>query len=90
MVILLDKNKKPLGWCHPSHVRRMQKQNRCVFYRYFPQVVIVKDRDVRNMDLKHDYRVKIDPGAKYTGITVVDGDKVVLFVQMEKFFFVDF
>ena len=88
MVIALDKNKKPLGWCKPERASGLIKAGRAVVYRYFPFTIILKDKDVRKVKVKHDYRIKIDPGATETGITVVefapDGTgTVILFTQIE-------
>ena len=54
-------------------------------YRYYPFTIIVKDRDVRNMENLPSYRIKIDPGSKTTGIAVVEEntDKTILFAQLE-------
>lgn len=88
MVITLDKNKKPLGWCSPKRANGLIKTGRAVVYRYFPFTIILKDKDVRKEEVHHSYRVKIDPGSKTTGVTVVefapDGTAtVILYAQIE-------
>ena len=83
MVFTLDKRKRPLGWCTPKRARNLLKQKRAVVYRQYPYVIILKDKDSRLEEINHSYRIKIDPGAKHTGITVLDGDCVVLFLQIE-------
>ena len=87
MVITLDKNKRPLGWCKPERASGLLKKGRAVVYKYFPFVIILKDVDARSTEVKHSYRIKIDPGSKTTGISVVefasDGKAtVILFAQI--------
>ena len=83
MVITLDKHKKPLGHCTEKRARKLLKKRRACVYRYYPFTIIMMDLDVRNIRPKHSYRIKIDPGAKHTGITVVEDDRVILFMQVE-------
>ena len=88
MVITLDKNKKPLGWCKPERASGLLKKRRAVVYRYFPFTIILKDVDIRKVEVTHNYQIKIDPGSKTTGISVVefapDGSAtVILFVQIK-------
>lgn len=85
MVIVLDKYKKPLGVCSEHRARQLMEQRRACVYRYFPFAIILKDKDVREMDDLPSFRIKIDPGSKYTGLAVVrDSDNaVVLFMQIE-------
>ena len=88
MVITLDKNKKPLGWCKPERASGLLKAGRAVIYRYFPFTIILKNVDARKVEVKHSYRIKIDPGSKETGVSVVefapDGSAtVILFVQIK-------
>lgn len=54
-------------------------------YRYFPFAIVLKDKDARGMDDLPSFRVKIDPGSKYTGLAVVRerDNAVVLFMQIE-------
>lgn len=88
MVITLDKNKKPLGWCSPKRASGLIRAGRAIVHKRFPFTIILKDKDVRKTEVRHNYRIKIDPGSKTTGITVVefaeDGTAtVILYVQVE-------
>ena len=83
MWIVLDKHKKPLGHCTEKSARKLFSKKRACIYRYYPQVLILMDKDVRDVRPEHRYRIKIDPGAKTTGITVVEDDRVILFLQVE-------
>lgn len=83
MVITLDKNKRPLGYCTPKRARQLIGKGRVCVYRYYPFTVILKDADSRTACPQHDYNIKIDPGASYTGIAVTDRDRVVLYLKLE-------
>lgn len=85
MVITLDKRKKPLGVCTERRARILITKGRACVYRYFPFTIIIKDRDTRTEEPSGTYRVKIDPGAKHTGIAVVRNEDraVVLYEQIE-------
>ena len=85
MVILLDKHKKPAGFTTEAHLRRLTEKHRAVIYRKYPCVAILKDADVRNFSDIRSFRIKIDPGAKYTGISVVcnETNEVMLFMRLE-------
>ncbi|MCR5608509.1 MAG: RRXRR domain-containing protein, partial [Lachnospiraceae bacterium] len=72
MVIALDKRKRPLGFITERRARILMEKRRAVNYRVYPSVVIIKDVDSRTIDTLPTYRIKIDPGSKYTGIAVVD------------------
>ena len=85
MVITLDKRKKPLGVCTERRARVLITKGRACVYRYFPFTIIIKDRDVRKEEPSGTYRVKIDPGAKHTGIAVIrnEDSAVVFYEQIE-------
>ena len=67
MVITLDKHKKPLGHCTERRARKLIEAGRACVYRYYPFTIIVKDKDIRNMQDLPEYRIKVDPGSKDTG-----------------------
>ena len=83
MWIVLDRHKKPLGHCSEKSARKLFKEKRACIFRYYPQVLILMDADVKAIRPVHSYRIKIDPGAMHTGITVVEEDRVILFMQVE-------
>ena len=69
-VFVLDKNRKPLDTCHPARARELLGKGRAAVFRWFPFTIIVKDRTLEE-SVVHEHRVKVDPGAKATGIAVV-------------------
>lgn len=85
MVILLDKHKKPAGFTTEAHLRRLMEKHQAVIYRKYPCVAILTKRDARDFKDIRSFRIKIDPGAKYTGISVVCNEtgEVMLFMQIE-------
>lgn len=85
MVIALDKNKRPIGVMTERRARILMERWEACLYRRYPAVVILKHKDVRQMEGLPRYRIKIDPGSKYTGIAVVneDTDEVVFYMQIE-------
>ena len=74
MVFVLSTDKKPLDPCSPARARILLKQGKAAVYKQFPFTVILKSRwsFVCETD---DYRVKIDPGSKVTGIAIVNESK---------------
>lgn len=84
MVILLDKHKKPAGFTTEKHLRKLCEARRAVICRVYPTVAVIKDLDVRRLDGLQSYRIKIDPGAKHTGIAIVCNEtgEVCLFLQI--------
>ena len=83
MVFTLDKRKRPLGHCTPKRARQLIESGRACVYRYYPFTIIVKDRDVRAMDIRHNYRIKIDPGSIHTGIAVTEDDRVIAYFELQ-------
>ncbi len=85
MVIILDKNKRSLGFTTERRARILMEKQRACLYRVFPAVVIVKDVDARELKNLPTYRIKIDPGSKYTGIAIICNEinEVVFYMQIE-------
>jgi len=69
-VFVLDRNRKPLDTCHPARARELLGKGRAAVFRCFPFTIILKDRTLEE-SVVHEHRVKVDPGAKETGIAVV-------------------
>ena len=83
MVFTLDKRERPLGHCTPKRARQLIEKGRACVYRYYPFTIIIKDVDARKMEVHHDYRIKIDPGAGYTGVSVVEDDRVIAYFELQ-------
>ncbi len=75
-VFVLDKNKQPLNPTHPARARRLLKSSRAAVFRRYPFTIILHDREAHESTTT-DYRLKIDPGAKTTGLAILQNEKVV-------------
>lgn len=74
-VFVLDKSKKPLNPTHPARARKLLKTGKAVVFKRYPFTIILKEEIVEPNNLH--LRIKIDPGAKTTGIAILR-DEVVL------------
>ncbi|NEO93816.1 MAG: HNH endonuclease [Moorea sp. SIO3G5] len=75
-VFVLDKNRKPLDPCKPARARILLKQGKARVLKRYPFTIIMQDLEVRNC-VTHEHQLKIDPGAKTTGLAIVQDNKVV-------------
>jgi hypothetical protein len=69
MVFVLDRHKKPLMPCTPKRARLLLSRGRAVVHRVQPFVIRLRDRCVQE-STREPVALKIDPGAKMTGITL--------------------
>lgn len=83
MVIVLDKNKRPLGFTSEKRAKELLKQEKAVVDRIFPFTIRHKEKDARYCK-KHEFRIKIDPGSKETGIAITDLNNNVYFKAVIK------
>jgi hypothetical protein len=67
-VLVVDKNKKSLMPCHPARARELLCKGRARVLRKHPFTIIIIDREGGYTQETH---IKVDPGAKTTGIAVV-------------------
>jgi 5-methylcytosine-specific restriction endonuclease McrA len=77
-VFVLDTNKHPLDPLHPARARLLLDSRQAAVFKRYPFTIILKtakgDTRVAN------YRVKIDPGSKTTGLAIVnDAEGAVVF-----------
>jgi 5-methylcytosine-specific restriction endonuclease McrA len=68
-VFVLDTNKRPLNPVYSGQARRLLNQGFAAIFRRYPFTIILK-KDVNNY--VNPLRVKIDPGAKTTGLALVN------------------
>jgi hypothetical protein len=69
-VFVLDTNKQPLKPIHSGRARMLLSQGKAAVFRRYPFTVILK-KEVVNPKVE-SLRVKIDPGAKTTGLALVN------------------
>ncbi|MFB2918271.1 RNA-guided endonuclease IscB [Aerosakkonema sp. BLCC-F2] len=66
----MNANKQPLNPIHPGRARMLLSQGKAAVFRRYPFTIIRKE-EVLNPDVE-PLRIKIDPGAKTTGLAVVN------------------
>ena len=76
-VFVLDRCGDPLMPCHPARARRLLKKGRAVVVRLHPFTIRLRDRVGGEAQ---EVGLKIDPGAKTTGLALVREDGEVLFL----------
>ena len=69
-VFVLDTNKQPLNPIHPGRARMLLSQGKAAVFRRYPFTLILK-QEVLNPSVE-PLRIKIDPGAKTSGIALVN------------------
>ncbi|SEP90217.1 RRXRR protein [Ectothiorhodospira magna] len=72
-VLVLDKRKKPLMPCSEKRARLLLERGQAVVHRMHPFTIRLKDRTVEESVLQ-PIQIKIDPGSKTTGVTVIRED----------------
>ena len=69
-VFVLSSDHQPLDPCHPARARQLLTQRKAAVFRRYPFTIRLTNRTAAE-SVTHPHRVKIDPGSKTTGITVV-------------------
>lgn len=69
-VFVIDAEQRPLDPVHPGRARLLLKEGKAAVWRRYPFVIILK-RQVQT-PMPQPLRLKIDPGAKTTGLALVD------------------
>ena len=76
---VLDTEKRPLDPVHPAKARQLLRNEKAAIFRRFPFTIILKES--RPDSTVSPLRLKIDPGARTTGIALVnDSTGEVVFV----------
>ncbi|BAZ68811.1 MAG: HNH endonuclease [Pelatocladus maniniholoensis HA4357-MV3] len=69
-VFVIDSEKRPLDPIHSAQARQLLRNKKAVFFRRFPFTLILKES--RSDAPVQRLRLKIDPGAKHTGLALVN------------------
>jgi 5-methylcytosine-specific restriction endonuclease McrA len=69
-VFVIDSEKRPLNPIHSAQARQLLRNKKAAVYRHFPFTLILKE--ARPEAPVQPLRLKIDPGAKFTGIVLVN------------------
>lgn len=80
-VFLVDIKKQPLNPIHPARGRDLLKKQKAAAHRLFPFTLILK-KAVECPVLK-PLTLKLDPGARYTGIALLDGENVIWLAELQ-------
>lgn len=83
-VFVLSSDRKPLDPCHPARARQLLKRGGAAVLRRYPFTIILKDRTAAE-SVTHRYRLKIDPGSRFTGLVIIceDTGRVVWAAEIE-------
>ncbi len=68
-VFMLDTTKRPLNPVHPGSARKLLSSGQAAVFRRYPFTLILKRAVTSEV---HPLRLKIDPGAKTTGLAIVN------------------
>ncbi len=69
-ILVIDQDKRPLNPIHPARARQLLSQKKAAIFRRFPFTLILKESHPDST--VSELRLKIDPGAKQTGIALVN------------------
>jgi hypothetical protein len=69
-VLVIDTNKKPQNPINPAQARQLLRNGKAAVFRRFPFTIILKES--RPDAPIEPLRIKLDPGAKTTGIAIVN------------------
>ena len=69
-ILVIDQEKRPLNPIHPARARQLLSHKKAAIFRRFPFTLILKESHPDSTVSK--LRLKIDPGAKNTGIALVN------------------
>jgi len=81
-VLVINTNKKPLNPTHPARARKLLKQGKSAIYRKFPFTIILKEEVENSKSKKPEYRLKIDPGSRTTGLAILKNESVIWVAEL--------
>lgn len=84
MVFVLNKNKKPLSPCSNATARKLLKLGKAVIHKKYPFTIRLKELKKINDEKteKQEYRIKIDYGSRYTGLSILSNNKVLFLAEL--------
>lgn len=81
-VFVMSSDLLPLCPCHPARARKLLSTGRAAVYRRFPFTIVLKERSAADSTVQ-EHTVKIDPGARKTGVAVLQGSRVVWAAEID-------
>lgn len=83
MVFVLSKNKKQKDMCSNAKARVLLRKGFAVVHKIYPFTIRLK-KDLNNLSIHKEYKIKVDPGSKSTGLSIIDNkDNVVFLATLE-------
>ncbi len=79
-VFVLDTNRKPCNPTHPAVARKLLTQGKAAVFRRYPLTIILKEE---SKNKPKELRIKIDPGAKTTGLALLSDTNMVWCAELE-------
>ncbi|MBP5974372.1 HNH endonuclease [Brasilonema sp. CT11] len=80
-VFVIDTNKQPLNPISPARARELLTKQKAAIFRMYPFTVILKH--AVPAPAPRPLTIKLDPGSKFTGIAVLDGDDAIWAAELE-------
>jgi 5-methylcytosine-specific restriction endonuclease McrA len=81
-VFLIDANKTPMNPIHPAHARELMEKSKAAVFRMYPFTLIMKR--VVDKIITYPLSLRIDPGSKFTGISLVNNrDEVIWGMELQ-------
>ncbi|MBD2035322.1 HNH endonuclease [Leptolyngbya sp. FACHB-321] len=80
-VFLLNADLTPLNMVHPARARELQDQGKAAVFCTYPYTLVLQQQ-VLNPTLQ-SYRLKIDPGSKFTGFAIQQGADIVFRMELK-------
>ncbi|WP_414624161.1 RNA-guided endonuclease IscB [Calothrix sp. CCY 0018] len=80
-VFIIDTNKQQLNPVTPKQARRLLEKGKAAVYRMYPFTLILKTA-IDNPVIR-PLTLKLDPGSKFTGIALLDGENVIWAADLE-------
>ncbi|BAY87226.1 HNH endonuclease [Calothrix parasitica NIES-267] len=80
-VFVVDTNKQKLNPVTPKQARRLLEKGKAAIYRMYPFTLILKTA-IDSPTIK-TLTLKLDPGSKFTGIALLEGENVIWCAELE-------
>jgi|JFJP01.1.fsa_nt_gi Restriction endonuclease len=79
-IFVIDRDRTPCNPVHPAVARKLLSEQKATVFRRYPFTIILKEQ---KSDNPQSLRIKIDPGARYTGLALVSDKNIVWVAELE-------
>lgn len=73
-------DRNPCNPLHPAAARKLLSHGKAAVFRQYPFTIILKDKQIHR---PKPSRIKIDPGARFTGLALVSDTNIVWAAELE-------